>query len=674
VLTSRGPRGPHGTIDPRWEAFAAREPYFAVLTDPRFLRANLTAEHEREFFASGETVVSWMLGVIDAGLSPQFAPMSILEYGCGVGRLALPLAQRPGAVTAVDRSPVMLELARREAERRGLGHIAFESADALFRAPRTFDLVVCYHVLQRLRRLEGMALLRQLVDLIGPGGVGVFQWPFRSYSSGLVAASRWAREVLPGADRLANAVRGRPAADPFIPTHIYDLDEMLAMFDLEAFRSTHVALEHYQDLDYAVVLAQRKDSRRAKESRESKESTGSKASKEIGEASDAEIAAFNRAADVYYTSLTDWEHHLAKPFSQAQETPALLMNLAVLLQALRVTPGMTVLEFGAGSGWLSRFLTQMGCRVILLDVSPAALRIARELYSRQPVLGVHPPPAFLAFDGRRIELPDASVDRIVCFDAFHHAPNPRAVIREFGRILADGGIAGFAEPGPRHAEAPRSQFEAQTYGVVERDVDVHDLWRTAQACGFADLRMCVYHGLPHHVSLREYEDLLAGGPAQDDWLASARTFLRHVRTFTLVKAGSARSDSRTPDGLACDVRATLATAAVEGQPLAVDAIVTNTGTATWLPSDAPLGGVALGTHLYDASGTLITFDFHCEPLTSPVREIPPGETIRCRMTLPPLAAGEYRLDVDCVSAHVTWFAQAGSRPASLKVDVAAHER
>jgi hypothetical protein len=65
------------SVDPRWEAFAAREPYFAVLTDPRFLRANLTPEHEREFFASGEAVVSWMLAVIDAGLSPQFAPMSL---------------------------------------------------------------------------------------------------------------------------------------------------------------------------------------------------------------------------------------------------------------------------------------------------------------------------------------------------------------------------------------------------------------------------------------------------------------------------------------------------------------------------------------------------------------------------------------------------------------------
>ena len=312
----------------------------------------------------------------------------------------------------------------------------------------------------------------------------------------------------------------------------------------------------------------------------------------------------------------------------------------------------------------------MGCRVLLLDVSPTALRIARDLYARQPVLGDQPAPEFLEFDGRRIGLPDACVDRIVCFDAFHHAPNPHAVIREFARVLVEGGIAGFAEPGPRHAEAPRSQFESQTYGVVERDVDVHDLWRTAAACGFRDLRMCVFHGPPHHVSLQEYEELVAGGPAQEEWLASTRTFLHHVRSFYLIKTGAGRADSRTPAGLACDVRAALAGGPiVEGQPFAVDAVVTNTGTATWLPSDAGRGGVSLGTHLYDASGTLVTFDFHVEPLTDPPHEIPPGEVVRCRMTLPPIAAGRYRLELDCVASHVTWFAQGGSKPATLLLEV-----
>jgi SAM-dependent methyltransferase len=656
--------------DSRWEAFAAREPYFAVLTDPKFLRANLTAEHEREFFASGEALVSWMLGVIDAGLAPQFAPMSMLEYGCGVGRLALPLARRPGSVTAVDRSPVMLDLARREAERRGLGHIAFETPADLFAAPRTFDLVVCYHVLQRLPPVDAMALLRRLIRLIGPGGVGVFQWPYRTDDSGLVLATRWLRERVPGANAVANRLRGKPPGDPFIPTHAYELSEMLLAFDAPEFRSTHVALEHPEHLDYAIVFAHKPETGAARAASKPRAPEVRPAAPDADAVSDADIAAFNQAADVYFTSLSGWDHHLAKPFSQVEETPTLLMGVAVLLQALALRPGMTVLEFGAGSGWLSRFFTQMGCRVVLLDVSPAALRIARELYARQPVIGAQPAPQFLEFDGRRIALPDGSVDRIVCFDAFHHAPNPHTVIREFARVLVDGGIAGFAEPGPRHAEAPRSQFESHTYGVVELDVDVHALWRTARASGFSDLRMCVFHGPPHHVSLREYEDLLAGGPAQDEWLAATRTFLRHVRSFVLVKGGAGPADSRGVAGLACDIRVTLASSRpIAGVPLVVDAIVTNTGTATWLASDAPRGGVALGTHLYDASGALVSFDFHTQPLTDPPRAIAPGETVRVRVTLPPLGSGRHRLELDCVAAHVTWFAQAGSRPAVLALEV-----
>jgi 2-polyprenyl-3-methyl-5-hydroxy-6-metoxy-1,4-benzoquinol methylase len=652
--------------DPRFEAFAAREPYFAVLTHPKFLRANLTPEHEREFFASGESVVSWMLGVIDAGLSPQFAPMSVLEYGCGPGRLALPLARRPGSVTAVDRSPVMLDLARREAGRHGLGHIVFQAPSELFAAPRTFDLVVCYQVLQRLPSHEAKTLLDRLLGMVGPGGVGVFQWPYRTADSSLVGASRWLREHLPGANILANVARGKPAAEPFIPTHTYDLEEMLPAFDSRVFPSTHVVLEHHDRLDYAIVLAHRGEA----PSRSVRVSSDDVATPAAVAVSDAELEAFNRAAETYFTSLADWEHHLAKPFSQMEETPTLLMSVAVLMQALRLTPGMTVLEFGAGSGWLSRFLTQMGCRVVLLDVSPTALRIARELYARQPVLGSQPSPEFLEFDGRRIGLPDASVDRVICFDAFHHAPNPREIIREFGRVLVEGGIAGFAEPGPRHAEAPRSQFESQTYGVVELDVDVHDVWRTAKACGFRDLKMSVFHGPPHQVSLEEYEELVAGGPAQDAWLASTRKFLRHVRSFCLIKEGAERADSRAPAGLACDIRASLVTPIVAGRPIEIDAVVTNSGVSTWLASNAPRGGVALGAHLYDeASGALVTFDFHVEPLTDPPREIPPGETVRRRMTLPSIAPGRYRLELDCVASHVTWFAQAGSKPATLLLEV-----
>ena len=662
-----------------FDRFAAREPYFSILTDPRFLRDRLTPEAERDFFASGESVVAWMLGVIDAGLVPQFAPMSILEYGCGIGRLALPLARRPAEVTAVDRSPAMLTIARQEAERRGLGHITFQAPADLFAANRPFDLVVCYHVLQRLRRIDALALVRRLMALVGDGGVAVFQWPYRTEDGALVGASRWLREVVPGANALANVLRGKPAEHPLIPTHTLDLHEGLAVLEDAGAETIHVALQRHRDLDYAIAFAvvgrpglhtRHSAGSAAPTARPAGESIGDSA---LTEVTDRELEEYNRAAEAYFASLPDWAHHLAKPFSQLDEAPTLLASVAVLLQALRLTPGIHVLEFGAGSGWLSRFLSQMGCRVTLLDVSPTALEIARELYRRQPVIVEPgrevPEPAFLEYDGRRIDLPDASVDRIVCFDAFHHAANPRTVIREFGRVLVKGGIAGFVEPGPRHADAPRSQFESHTYGVVERDVDIHDIWRTAHAAGFSDLRMCVFHAPAYQVSLREYEDLVAGGGAQEGWLASTRKFLRHVRSFYLVKGGQPAADSRSATGLACDIRAAVDTEASRGRVVVVAATVTNTGSAAWLPAGVSPGGVSLGVHLYDASGVLLAFDFHTQAVTEPPRVLAPGEAAVCRLTLPALAPGQYRVELDCVAEHVTWFAQQGATAVTLEIEV-----
>jgi len=121
----------------------------------------------------------------------------------------------------------------------------------------------------------------------------------------------------------------------------------------------------------------------------------------------------NRLAEEYFARVSDWNYHLAKPFGAIDEVPQLLINFAVILQGLGICPGMTVLEFGAGTGWAARFLTQLGCRVIALDISPTALKIGAELYRRQPVFGDRPEPQFLQFDGHRIELPDESVDRIL---------------------------------------------------------------------------------------------------------------------------------------------------------------------------------------------------------------------------------------------------------------------
>lgn len=658
---------PQQRPDGAWEAFATREPHFAVLTSPKFLRANLTPAHEREFFKTGETLVDWIFRTIDLRLVPEFAPGSILEYGCGVGRLAIPFARRGAPVVAVDRSPAMLRVAAEEAGRRG-EQIAFETTMQFAAEPRQFDLVNCYLLFQRLPRREGLTLLRQLLSCVRPDGIGVFQFPYRTKTHRGVAAVRWLRQQVPFVNNVVNVARRKPIGDPYIASHTYDLDEIFRAFDELAVESCEVAFEHQPGFDSVVVFVR----------------APSLASKSVTAASDTAVEPIdvrdviartsledlNRAAEEYFASLSDWDHHLAKPFSTPEEAPALLMDVATLLQGMKLLPGMTVLDFGSGTGWLSRFLTQLGCRVVLLDVSPTALAIARELYRRVPVVGERPAPEFLPFDGRRIALDDESVDRIVSFHAFHHVPNPADVLRELARILRLGGIAGFVEPGPQHSQTAQSQFEMRTYQVVENDIDIGEIERTAAACGLERMRVVISHRPPFHVLPGEFDDFLAGGAVTNRWVVSTREYLRRVRNFFLVKHGTERSDSRASTRLACEITPTHAdVVAAEGQPILIEVTVKNTGGAIWLPSEAPFGGVLLGAHLYDAEGQRLGFDVARQSLGDSAQEIKPGTTVNVRLELPPQPLGGYLVELDCVAVGVIWFSQCGSSTARVRVDV-----
>jgi hypothetical protein len=153
------------------------------------------------------------------------------------------------------------------------------------------------------------------------------------------------------------------------------------------------------------------------------------------------------------------------------------------------------------------------------------------------------------------------------------------------------------------------------------------------------------------------------------WIESTRGFLRHVRHFLLFKEGSEPLDSRHMQGLSCSILATAPSRLIEGQTLAIAATVTNTGSAIWLPADAAHGGVQVGAHLFDERGTLLDFNADSRPLTVPPREVKPGETVGVHLALTTRQAGRYTVEVDCVALGVGWFAQSGSRPAVVPIEI-----
>src|SRR5580704_8517953 len=90
--------------DAEWEKWGQRDPYFGVLTDNRFRQKRLTADTKAEFFASGARDIDHVFQVCREHICPDFRPRSALDFGCGVGRLVIPLAALVEHVVGVDVS------------------------------------------------------------------------------------------------------------------------------------------------------------------------------------------------------------------------------------------------------------------------------------------------------------------------------------------------------------------------------------------------------------------------------------------------------------------------------------------------------------------------------------------------------------------------------------------
>jgi SAM-dependent methyltransferase len=373
----------------------------------------------------------------------------------------------------------------------------------------------------------------------------------------------------------------------------------------------------------------------------------------------------NEAANQYFMQ---WAEHpspiLAKPFTDLDESPELLASFGQLVQGLNLSPGDVVLDFGAGACWTTRFLVQMGFDVIALDVSEQALELGRELFRSQPVFGETLPPRFLAFDGKRIDLPADSVDAIFCNDAFHHVPNPAEVLMEFGRIARPGAIGGFSEPGPDHATSAGAQAEMRNFGVIERNIVIEEIWEQAQQAGCSDMRVAIFNAGSCLVSPSEFNRGLASESGWESFRKDTQQFLHGRRMFFLYWPPAKRPDSRRSSGLSARIELPeLPESIAVGATLSIQLEVHNTGTSVWMPSDARFGPVRLGVMRRDGNreGDWIDYGrFDVQTSNGAVGRVDPGESGVVDAIIPGLSRGKHQIRLDILSERVAWFGNLGS--------------
>ncbi|GFO81154.1 MAG: hypothetical protein A49_07810 [Methyloceanibacter sp.] len=103
--------------------------------------------------------------------------------------------------------------------------------------------------------------------------------------------------------------------------------------------------------------------------------------------------------------------------------------------------GKTVVDFGCGPGndVLGFALYSGAARVIGIDVSPKALEIARMRLALHGIGGDEVDLILSSDSTHEIPLETGSVDHVYCEGVLMHTGSPETYLREFHRILSDGG-------------------------------------------------------------------------------------------------------------------------------------------------------------------------------------------------------------------------------------------
>jgi SAM-dependent methyltransferase len=227
--------------DESWRKFGKDDPYFGVLTAERFRRENLDEATLLDFFASGEDHVAHILEIVRRHIPTDLAMNSAVDFGCGVGRLVLPLARRYNHAVGIDISEDYIAEAMRNCQQQDITNADFRvSVEQLVSEGQRFDLAHSCIVFNHIPWSRGQEIICGLYALLSPGGVMAIQVLHRHKRGSLRRIGRWARRVFAPFNWMANVLQKRPIFEPLMQGNAYPLDELLPYLAALGAESIHV--------------------------------------------------------------------------------------------------------------------------------------------------------------------------------------------------------------------------------------------------------------------------------------------------------------------------------------------------------------------------------------------------------------------------------------------------
>lgn len=214
--------------DNEWEKFGKDDPYYGVLTHDKFRKNNLTTENKEEFFKSGSGYIDEVLEKTRRHIDKNFTIKKALDFGCGVGRLVIPLANVSQEVTGVDVSDSMLREAKINCEERSIKNVAFvKSDDGLSLLDGKYDFIHSFIVFQHIPVIRGEQILENLISRLEDDGICVVHFTYEKRKKKPMVS--FIKKYIPLANNVDNLLIGRKFFAPQMQMNPYDLNRLFSI-------------------------------------------------------------------------------------------------------------------------------------------------------------------------------------------------------------------------------------------------------------------------------------------------------------------------------------------------------------------------------------------------------------------------------------------------------------
>lgn len=247
------------STDKDWEKWGSKDPYFGVYSDERFRRRSLDQSSKSAFFATGAAHIDRVFRLVQQHFSLDLMPAKSLDFGCGVGRLLIPLASRSGYSLGVDVSPSMLEEAKENTVSAEINNVSFAlSDDELKSVVGHFNFVHSYIVFQHIPWKRGRIIIQQLAGKVEDGGVLAVHVLTATRHSNISRVLARLRYQLPPIQYLWNLIKRRSIFEPPMQLHVYNMENIIDDLNDLGFDSPVLCSEPDMDgFENVYILARR---------------------------------------------------------------------------------------------------------------------------------------------------------------------------------------------------------------------------------------------------------------------------------------------------------------------------------------------------------------------------------------------------------------------------------